>query len=285
MVLNTITINFGDLKMLIKEFISLFKTEKPIIGVIHLPPLPGAPRNEEKIEKILERALEDAKKLEEGGINGIIAENYGDTPYYPETVPSETITSMTVICYEISKKISVPLGINVLRNDAKSALAIALATEASFIRVNVHISAMLTDQGLIQGKAHETLRYRSNLKIDTKIFADVKVKHAKPITSPAPIEEEAKEAIHRGQADAIIITGERTGIPPNPEDILKVKQALPETPCLIGSGITQKNAKEMLKIADGCIVGTSIKINKKTENPVDPNLLKKLIDAIRPLLP
>lgn len=280
MVLNAITINFGDLKMLIKEFISLFKTEKPIIGVIHLPPLPGAPRNEEKIEKILERALEDAKKLEEGGINGIIVENYGDTPYYPETVPSETITSMTVICYEISKKISVPLGINVLRNAAKTALAIALATKASFIRVNVHISAMLTDQGLIQGKAHETLRYRSNLKIDTKIFADLKVKHAKPITTPIPIEEEAREAIHRGQADAIIITGERTGIPPNPEDILKVKQALPETPCLVGSGITTKNAKEMLKIADGCIVGTGIKINKKTENPVDPNLLKKLINTV-----
>ncbi|MFX0163450.1 MAG: BtpA/SgcQ family protein, partial [Candidatus Hodarchaeota archaeon] len=161
--------------MRIKEFNSLFQTEKPVIGVIHLPPLPGAPRNLEKIEKILERALEDAKKLEEGGINGIIVENYGDVPYYPESVPPETITSMTVICYEISKKISVPLGINVLRNDAKSALAIALATKASFIRVNVHISAMLTDQGLIQGKAHETLRYRSNLKIDTKIFADVKV--------------------------------------------------------------------------------------------------------------
>lgn len=282
MVLNTITINFGDLKMRIKEFNSLFQTEKPVIGVIHLPPLPGAPRNLEKIEKILERALEDAKKLEEGGINGIIVENYGDVPYYPESVPPETITSMTVICYEISKKISLPLGINVLRNDAKTALAIALATKASFIRVNVHISAMLTDQGLIQGKAHETLRYRSNLKIDTKIFADVKVKHAKPITPPTSIEEEAKEAVYRGQADAIIITGERTGISPNPGNILKVKQALPETPCLVGSGITPKNAKEMLKIADGCIVGTSIKINKKTENPVDPNLLKKLINTIRP---
>ena len=264
MVHNTITIKFGDQKMQIKEFTSLFKAEKSIIGVIHLLPLPGAPRNSEKFEKILERALEDAKKLEEGGINGIIIENYGDIPYYPETVPLETITSMTVICHEISKKISVPFGINVLRNDPKTALAIALVTKASFIRVNVHISAMLTDQGLIQGKAHETLRYRSNLKIDTKIFADIKVKHAKSLTPPTPIEEEAKEAIYRGQADAIIITGERTGIPPKPENILKVKQVLLETPCLIGSGITPKNAKEMLKIADGCIVGTSIKINKKT---------------------
>jgi len=179
----------------------------------------------------------------------------------------------------------VPLGVNVLRNDAKTALAIALATKASFIRVNVHISAMLTDQGLIQGKAHETLRYRSNLKIDTKIFADIKVKHAKHLTPPSPIEEEAKEANYRGQADAIIITGERTGIPPNPENILKVKQVLPETPCLVGSGITQKNVKEMLKIADGCIVGTSIKINKKTENPVDTNQLKKLINIIHPHSP
>ena len=285
MVLDTIIINFGDLKMLIKDFNSLFKTEKPIIGVIHLPPLPGAPRNEEKIEKNLERALEDAKTLEEGGINGIIVENYGDVPYYPESVPSETITSMTVICHEISKKISVPLGINVLRNDTKTALAIALVTKASFIRVNVHISALLTDQGIIQGKAHETLRYRSTLKIDTKIFADIKVKHAKSLAPSTLIEEEAKEAINRGQADAIIITGERTGIPPNPENILKVKQALPETPCLVGSGITPKNAKEMLKIADGCIVGTSIKINKKTGNPVDPTLLKKLLYTIRPYPP
>ena len=285
MVLDTIIINFGDLKMLIKDFNSLFKTEKPIIGVIHLPPLPGAPRNEEKIEKNLERALEDAKTLEEGGINGIIVENYGDVPYYPESVPPETITSMTVICHEISKKISVPLGINVLRNDTKTALAIALVTKASFIRVNVHISALLTDQGIIQGKAHETLRYRSTLKIDTKIFADIKVKHAKSLAPSTLIEEEAKEAINRGQADAIIITGERTGIPPNPENILKVKQALPETPCLVGSGITPKNAKEMLKIADGCIVGTSIKINKKTGNPVDPTLLKKLLYTIRPYPP
>src|SRR6516162_8723403 len=166
---------------LITIWIVMFGADKPIIGMLHLPALPGSPQNKLDMDAILDRVLEDAKVLVEGGLHALVIENFGDIPFYPQQVPPHTVAFMAALGLEVKRQLHRPLGINVLRNDAESALAIAAATSAEFVRVNVHTGARLTDQGLIEGAAHRTLRYRKLLGADIKIFADVDVKHSAPI--------------------------------------------------------------------------------------------------------
>ncbi len=160
---------------------------KSVIGMIHLQPLPGSPRFRDT-ESVVDCALRDYVSLKEGGVDGILVENYGDLPYLKERVEPQTVTWMTKVI--LSLGIDLPFGVNVLRNDAVSALAIAHAAGGVFIRCNVLSGVMVTDQGIIEGKAAEVLRYRSALKADIQIFADVCVKHAAPLRSQ-PLEEAA----------------------------------------------------------------------------------------------
>ena len=149
----------------------LFDHPKPIIGVVHLPPLIGSPQSTQPFREIRTRALLDAGVLIDSGIDGVIIENYGDAPFQPDSVEPHTVAVLALIVDEIRERYpQTPIGLNVLRNDAKSAIAVTTVTDANFIRVNVHTGAMLTDQGIIQGKAHETLRYRSLLKSGVKNF-------------------------------------------------------------------------------------------------------------------
>ena len=169
---NTFTImpNFSD----------LFPKTKPLIGVIHLLPLPGAPLYNGNMAAVYERALLEAELLSKYA-DGIIIENFGDKPFYPNQVPPETVAAMAAIAREVLHLADVPIGINVLRNDAHAALAVAAAVGAHFIRINVHTAAVVADQGIIEGKAHQTLRLRKTLGAGTLIFADVGVKHASPM--------------------------------------------------------------------------------------------------------
>ncbi len=163
------------------------------IGVVHLPPLPGGPRPSPGLDAVIERAVADAETLARGGADGLVVENLGDAPFAAEQVDPYTIAAMTRAVAAV--RVAVPtleLGVNVLRNDAAAALSIAAATDASFIRINVHIGAMVTDQGLIQGQARETLLLRRRLAAEVKIVADVLVKHASPLGSPS-LEDAADE--------------------------------------------------------------------------------------------
>src|SRR5262249_35206274 len=134
-----------------------------IIGMLHLPALPGSPRNTLSLHEILDWVLRDADALARGGIPAFILENFGDAPFYPGRVPAHTVAYMTAVGCEIKRSFNLPMGINVLRNDALSAIAVASAVSADFIRVNIHTGARLTDQGVIEGAAHDTLRYRKLL--------------------------------------------------------------------------------------------------------------------------
>jgi len=259
---------------LLKE---IFGVEKPLIGVVHLLPLPGSPRWNYSMEKVVERALRDAEAYEKGGLDGVIIENYGDAPYYPDKVDPATVAAVTYVAAHIAKKIDIPFGVNILRNDAEAALAVAYVTGGRFIRVNVLTEPMATDQGIIQGKAHTILRYRKLLGASqVKIFADIHVKHAYPLMK-RPITESAKDTAYRGLADALIVTGRETGSPPSPTKVEKVKKAVPHTPVLVGSGVNENNITQYLQICDGAIIGTSLKIDNKTENPVDFRKVKKLV--------
>ncbi len=264
----------------IDRFFELFKVKKPIIGMIHLLPLPGSPRYGGNLEGVIERALLDAKALEEGGVDGVLVENFGDKPFRRDRVGPETISSMTLALKSVLESVSLPAGVNVLRSDCISAIAIAAVTGAKFIRCNVFTDTMVTDQGLIMPCAWGALSYRRALGADVKIFADVLCKHAIPLV-PIKLEDSAMTAAYRGLADAIIVTGPETGASPKPKDVERVKRAVPEFPVLVGSGLRPENARDLLKYADGAIVGTYFKEGGDIEGRVDVERVRNLMAVIK----
>ncbi|WP_448575145.1 BtpA/SgcQ family protein [Thermomicrobium sp.] len=255
-----------------------------LVGVVHLLPLPGSPRATRDVARIRERACRDAEAYREGGAHALIVENFGDAPFRKDGVEPHVIALMAVIVEAVRVATGLPVGVNVLRNDARAALGIAAATGASFIRVNVHVGAMVTDQGIIEGRADETLRYRTLLQSETEIWADVLVKHAVPL-APLALEDAAQETVQRGLADALILTGPMTGRAPDPADLMRVRERLPATPVLVGSGVTADNVARYVHAARGAIVGTWTKVDGKTENPVDPARVRRLCEAISRALP
>ena len=170
-----------------------------LIGVIHLQPLPGSARHTLSMQEIIHRALVDARALREAGFDAAFIENYGDAPFTAGSLPPASVAAMTVAAHAVREETGLRIGINALRNDARAALGIAAATGAGFIRVNVHIGAYATDQGIIEGRAHETLQYRKQLGSRIAIFADVAVKHARPISEPdiARAAKDTADGYHR----------------------------------------------------------------------------------------
>jgi uncharacterized protein len=258
----------------------LYVRRPAIIGMIHLLPLPGAAEYGGDMAEVVRRALEDAQALAEGGVDGVMVENFGDAPFYPDRVPPETVAAMTIAAQAVVNALTLPVGVNVLRNDAAAALAIASVVGASFIRVNVHTGAMWSDQGLLQGRAHETLRQRRSLGAPVLILADVLVKHAVP-PAPLRIEGVARDLIERGLADGLIVSGEGTGIATDIEDVQRVKAVAGRTPIWVGSGVTPENAPELRSLADGVIAGTALKRDGEVLAPVDIVRIRALVAALR----
>lgn len=259
-------------------FVQLFGGVKPILGMIHLRPLPGSPADGTMADAI-DAAREDAEALVGAGVDGLVVENFGDSPFAKDRVPAITVAAMAVICRELRTDHNVALGVNVLRNDAEAALSLAHATGADFFRVNVHIGAVVADQGVIEGKARETLMLRRTLGSSALLFADIRVKHARPLGGEADLVAEAKEAHGRGRADALILSGSATGESADPDEFRRVKRALPETPLIVGSGITSANLEEFWKFSDGMIVGSSMKKNNDPRGPVVPELAREIVAA------
>lgn len=233
---------------------------------------------------IRERALADAMALGEGGCDAVLVENFGDVPFHAGSVPPETVAAMALCLEDVSRSLpGLPVGVNVLRNDVRSALALCASGPASFVRVNVHTGAAHTDQGYIQGRAAETLRERARLCPDVAILADAHVKHATPAGQES-IADASKDLLERGLADALIVTGKGTGSAPDPEDLSAVRAAAREGSILVGSGLTDTNAEELLAVADGAIVGTWFKLEGRVEDPVDGSrvrALRQIVDAVR----
>jgi uncharacterized protein len=262
----------------------VFPRALPFIGMVHLQPLPGAPRFAGSMNDVIDRALADATALQDGGADGMIVENYLDAPFYPDGVPSETVAAMSVIIAQIVRASSVPIGVNVLRNDAASALAIAAATGARFIRVNVHTGTMNTDQGTLTGQAHRTLRARAQLAPSVAIAADVLVKHAVP-PAGLTIEQAAGDAWHRGLADALVVSGIATGTRPDPERLRKIRASAPGAVLWIGSGLTADNARELIPLCDGAIVGSALSTDGVAGSGIDTRKVRALADVFTSLRP
>ncbi len=259
----------------------LFGKGKIFIGVIHLPPLPGSPRWAGDMASVLERAVREAQVLEQGGANGIIVENFGDAPFRIGRVEPETVAAMTRAVDRVCRTTSLPVGVNMLRTDAISALAVAVAAGARFIRVNVHYGTMAADEGLVTGEAFETLRRRRLMGAeDVSILADVLVKHAVPLGVP-DLGLVARETAYRGLADGLIVTGPVTGLPAESDDVAVVRRAVPDRLLLVGSGVDAANAAQFLTHSDGAIIGTSLKQDSMIANPIDPERVRATAAAVR----
>lgn len=255
------------------------QSKRVVIGTLHVPALPGTPRFIGGWQEVQDVVLADAIALADGGVDGLMLENFGDIPFFPRQVPAHTVAHLTQLAALIRRNTDLPLGINVLRNDGLSALAIAAATGSQFIRVNVLCGARVTDQGIIDGIAHDLLRERRLLGADVRILADVDVKHSAPIAAQ-PLADEVGDLIHRGLADGVIVSGEATGKATRPEDLREVKQVAGSTPVLIGSGVTASNVADYDE-ADGFIIGTAFKHDGQTGGRVDAARVRQLVDAVR----
>ncbi len=253
-----------------------FTHEKPVIGMVHLDRIPHR-YDKERIDSVLESAINDAEKLENGGLDGIIVENFGDSPF-SKTVSKRTVSMMTMACKEIVERVDIPVGINVLRNDWEAALSISSVLGLPFIRLNVLTGVVATDQGLIEGQAADICDFKRSHGLKTEIWADVHVKHGTAI-HPKDIVESAREAWQRGKADRIIVTGNETGQPIDLEELKRVKKSV-EIPVMAGSGVDLSNIQKIIETADGVIVGTYLKEDGVVTNPVSSERVKNLMKKI-----
>lgn len=253
-----------------------------IVGVIHLPALPGTPRggNASDLARIVRFARQDAAAWAEGGADALMVENFHDVPFHKGPVGPETIAAMTLAVAAVMEESGLPTGVNVLRNDVEAAAAIAAMTGASFIRANVYVGAAVTDQGLIEGRADMVQALIKRLDAPVEVWADVDVKHAAQL-APRSLGELAEDAVKRGLARALIVTGAGTGHPTSLDDVRAVRSAMPGTPIYVGSGANPETLPALLEIADGAIVGSAAKENADPTNPVDAWRVRALTQAAR----
>ena len=252
-----------------------------VYGVVHLKSLPGSPGNYLSLDEIIELAQEDVNNLVFGGVDGIIIENFGDTPFVKDDISKRTLASFTTVVENIEYDRDIKVGINVLRNDGVSALSIAEATKADFVRINVLNNVMMyTDQGMIEGKAHEIAQFKNSLNKEIEIYADVFVKHAVP-PEGSKIENHTEELIYRAGADVVIVTGDGTGHEINIEDLNKVRDIVPQGKLAIGSGVNEENIEQYVDIADILIIGTNFKVDQDLSKRVDQRSVEQLIQMIK----
>lgn len=270
------------------------KAPRGLIGVVHLPAMPGDPAFDDRARaqgargsgfgEVLDHALADARAWVAGGIGALVIENFGSAPFFRGDergrLPAHQVAFYARVLGALAE-LGVPLGVNCLRNDALSALGIAAACEGAFVRVNVHVGAYVTDQGLLEGEADRSLRYRSALGAQhVAILADVLVKHAAPL---APLDASAAvhDLIDRGLADGVIVSGQATGAPVDPDLLSTVSAAAGTHPVYIGSGLTVENAASLAPLCQGAIVGTAAKRGGDVRAPVDSDRVRRLVEATR----
>lgn len=251
-----------------------------LIGMVHLGALPGSPAYGGSIDHVIARAVADATILADAGFDALMIENFGDAPFFADDVPDVTVAAMTRCVMAVRDAVALPTGVNVLRNDAVAAISIAAATDASFVRVNVLSGTMHTDQGPIVGRAAEVARLKRAIAPNVDVLADVFVKHA---VAPAglTITQAAADAWERSGADGLVVSGTGTGESIDQRDLDAVREAVPDAPLYIGSGVDEDTVGALLKICAGVIVGTSIKQDRVSTAPVDPGRAAALVKAAR----
>ncbi|MFN0182067.1 MAG: BtpA/SgcQ family protein [Gemmatimonadales bacterium] len=259
------------------RFMSLFPGPKPLIGMIALPPLPGYPAFS-TIDALIEAGLADLTALERGGVEGVLVENDVDQPHTLIGGP-EIIAAMTRVTREVVNRARVPVGVEVLLNDWRGSLAVAAAAGARFIRLDFFVDRVRSKLGVIEPEPAAILAYREAIGADSvQIFADLQVKYSAPVDGPKPMAQSAREAAAAG-ADAVIVTGTETGIGPTPADLTAARAG--GLPVLVGSGLSPANAAELGALADGYIVGTSLRSGRLATDRVAAERVATLRRALR----
>jgi membrane complex biogenesis BtpA family protein len=249
--------------------------------MIHMPALPGAPRNDRTMDALVDFALSEARLLQDAGLDAAIIENVGDAPFFRARVPPLTVAALSTIVAEVKRSSSLALGVNILRNACEEALGVAYAAGADFIRCNVVIGAYVTDQGIIQGCAAELARLRASLDRRVLILGDVHVKHSYPLFN-VPIEDAAADLAERGGVDGVIVSGPRSPDPPSPERLKLVSEAV-DVPVLVGSGIGLDNIAALHEGSDGLILGeVDFKAGRQWGGPSDGAAYARAVSLCRP---
>ncbi|NNJ11680.1 BtpA/SgcQ family protein [Chloroflexales bacterium ZM16-3] len=266
----------------ISDLGAIFATSKPVIGMVHCWPLPGAPGySGYGMDTIIEHAVADASALAAGGCHGLIVENMWDIPFRsgPHVQP-ESIAAQAVVARAVRQAVpQLPLGINLVHNGGVALLGIAIAAGASFIRVCMFTGAGVWDAGSWdEGCAADLLRRRKELHAEhIKIFADVDKKHS--VRFPGIDLATHMEWTNFFGADAMIISGRMTGDAPDLAKVRAARDLAAGTPILLGSGTDEHNIAAFMDVADGVIVGSSIKEGGEITNPVDIERVHRFVSA------
>ncbi len=262
---------------------SLFTNPKPIIGVIHVGALPGAPANFQTMTDIIAQAERESAIYRDCGVDGVIIENMRDTPYLRGSVGPEIVAAMAVIGQAVKTESRAPTGIQILAGANIEAMAVACAANLDFIRAEGFAFAHVADEGLIQSSAAELLRYRKMIGADrVQVWADVKKKHSShAITADISLGATA-EAVEFMRADAVIVTGNVTGAAPKIADAQEAKTHC-RLPVLLGSGIDANNIAEFYQAADGFIIGSYFKTDGYWANPVEAARVRTLMTVLAAL--
>ena len=250
-----------------------------VIGMVHCLPLPGTPRFGGDMDKVVTQAIQDAKTLEAAGMDALIIENMGDVPF-GITLDTPQVCALAAVSALVVREVKIPIGIDAAMNDYQAALSIAKAVDAQFVRIPVFVDTVEFYGGIITPCAREAMIFRKNIGAENvKIFADIQVKHTHMVLTHVSVEDSARDAEACG-ADAIIVTGTHIGVE-TPMEIIKRVKAVTNLPVIVGSGVKTANIKEQLAVADGAIVGSSLKEGGVIENPIFLELATDLVKALR----
>lgn len=250
-----------------------------VIGMVHCLPLPGTAGFDGDYSKIIEHAVADAITLEKAGVNAVIVENMGDTPF-TALLSTAQIAALSAAAYAVRQNVDIPVGIDAAFNDCKASVSIAGIADADFVRIPVFVDTVVFTDGIINPVARECIDYRKQLGLNhVKILADVQVKHAHMLLPYITVEQSAKEAADNG-ADGIIVTGSVIGEETPLDMITRVKKAV-NIPVLAGSGVNASNIKAQMEIADGAIIGSSLKVGGVLTNPISYDLVKEVMDGLK----
>jgi len=230
-------------------------------------------------EALLQLVEREAKTLKSAGFDALLVENFGDAPFLKDRLEPHTTALLALTARRARIATGLPVGVNALRNDARGAIGAAVASGSQFVRINVHVGAAVTDQGIIEGQAAQSLRYRASLSATTMILADVNVKHARPL-APTDIEQATRDCLDRGRADAVIVTGAATAQAPLLHDLRRVARAAAPRPVLVGSGADPENAVRLADEADGIIVSSSLRRGGRPGEPLDERRVRAFAEAM-----
>lgn len=247
--------------------------------MIALPPLLGYPEFTD-LDQMLQAAISDLQALTLGGVDGVCLENDFDKPHRL-TVDPEQIACFTRVAHEVALHAKVPMGLQVLLNDWRASLAIAKAVNAQFVRLDFFVDRVRIKAGVIEPNPAAILAYRKHIRAEqVALLTDIQVKHSEPLEPDKSIGTSARQALAH-QADAVVITGTSTGQPPSLIDLRQAREAIHDFPILVGSGMSEKNARELMQHADGAIVGTAFKKSFRANEPVEIERVRRLVSAAK----